>query len=239
MSSSSGDGEQAEAELAAPDPGGDGDGQHEQGEQRVVEGPVLVGQRPGGNGQGQALAAAGEAGPDRRDDAEQLQGGERDDDEVHATGAAGHQAEDRRRDRRYQAADQAAKERRHVVLGGEDARGVRAEADEGAVAERDVAGVPAHDVPAGRADGEQERQDQHRLVVQVVGYQREDGERDQGEGDERAADPCLGHALAVHAVLVHAAASCLAARVNSPCGLMRRTRRMRIVGTASDQRTEM
>ena len=93
------DGEQAQAELAAPDPGGDGDGQHEQGEQRVVERPVLVGQRPGRDRQGQALAAAGEARPDRRDDAEELQRGERDDDEVHAAGTPGDQAEDRRRER--------------------------------------------------------------------------------------------------------------------------------------------
>ena len=224
-----GDREQAEAELAPADHGGYRDGQDQEAEQRVVERPVLVRQAPRGQRQGQALAAAGQPGPGGRDDADQLQRGERDDDEVHAAGAPGDQAQDGGGQRADQAAGQAAGERREVRPDGQDAGRVRAKPDEEAVAEGDVARVAAHDVPAGGPDPEQERHDEQVLDVEVARDQREGGQDDHGHGDDRAP----------HGGGAHVAASGRAARVNSPCGRISSTTRMRSVGTAADQRTEM
>jgi hypothetical protein len=73
-----GDREQAEAELAAPDEGRNRDGQDEQAEQRVIERPVLLGQAPRRQRQGETLAAARQPGGVRRHHGEQLQRGEGD-----------------------------------------------------------------------------------------------------------------------------------------------------------------
>jgi len=66
-------------------------------------------------------------------------------------------------------------EHRRMVRAGPWPRGFRSytpETDERAVAQRNVAGVAAHDVPTSRADREHERHDEHVLVVEVSGDQR-------------------------------------------------------------------
>ena len=80
------------------------------------------------------------------------------------------------------------RQRVDVHVGGEQADGVGAQAEEHALAERDVAREAGDDVPAAGHDREQEDEDEHGLAVQIVGPHEREGD-EQTRGDERDDPP--------------------------------------------------
>ena len=120
-----------------------------------------------------------------REHLEQLERGERDHDVGVPAGAPGGESEASGQQRRGDRRGRDPRPPRHAELDDEDRRRVRADAEEGAVAERDVAGESAHHVPGRGHDGQQHDQDEHVLDVEVAPGEWADGEE---HDDERGAD---------------------------------------------------
>src|SRR5215207_7389743 len=175
---------QAHAELVAPDPPREHERHCEEPEERVVEGPVLVLDAPGRDRERDSAGPVREPVPVRGEQLDEEQERDRQDHERVAAGAHRHDAELRCHRAGHQAGDRDPYPRRAADVADADADDVRAEADEGALTERDVARVTGDDVQPDRPDGEDHREDEHVLVIEVVGQDRKGREQDHRQRDD-------------------------------------------------------
>ena len=184
------DRDQPHAELAAPDPPGHQQLDRQDRHERVVERPVDHVDAPRGQRQQQPGRAAGDVLPVDRHLLHEEQERDGDDDERRPTRAQRHQARPDGDGRGDQARHRDPQPRRHrVELGGQHADRVTTQADERALAERHVPGEARDDVQTACADREHQRDDDHVLVVGVVGDQRVGQHSGGGQRRDDAADP--------------------------------------------------
>ena len=242
------DRDQAHAELVAPDPPREQERQCEQAHQRVVEGPVLVFHAPGWDRQRDAARAVRELIPVRREQLDEEEERDCEDHERMPASAHRHDAEQGGHSACEHAGDRNPDPRGAADVVDADADRVRAEPDERTLPERDVAGVAGDDVQPHRPDGEDHREDDHVLVVEVVGQDRVHRHEHDRRGDHRGPGraerpgrcrrrgraPALERSLGdrCRAGVRHAVATSWRSRVpRSPCGLSSSTMNTNTYGT--------
>src|SRR3954451_4474694 len=221
--------DQAHAELRPADPPRHEDRQRQQRDERVVEGPVLDRRVEQRERQRQPLRALRERRPVEEHELREQQERDRQDHERVAARAHRDHAQERRERRADDARERDPHERRDRRVADRDqADRVRADPEERALAERDVAAIARDHVQPHGADREDEREDRHVLVEAVGDDDREQHEREPDGDDDPAPRPARQQARGTPGTLAgcgrgrgaaHTAATSSRSRSpSSPCG---------------------
>src|SRR5258706_8346561 len=134
-----------------------------------------------------AFGAPGEVAQLQEYEHQHLRGRDGCDREVGAAQPEAEPADRQARERRDHAAGEHADPRRHVQVDLEQRRGVRAQAEEGCVPERELLGIAAEQIPRRADEGEEEDPDEHVERERALHDERERGRGDrEGSAD---ADP--------------------------------------------------
>ncbi len=171
------DGDQAHAEAARRDPEHRQRAQHEKAERQFVEHRVVARQR---QDEADIAAGDGEVGDDGGHGADEAQGR---DGEIGTAQPQDRKADERRAEHGEQSSDREPDAEGQIELHHGDGRAVGAEPVEHGIAEGDIAGEAAEDVPRLRESREQQRVDAE-LDRYVIAEPGNSGQRDGDETSE-------------------------------------------------------